>query len=152
MSVAYYWRTYDDAALLVLLLGFLGIIQIFLSFSAAFTLYIVSPLVLAFVPLGVVLVQATGSALLANTLHLMLISQRRHPHTTPSKPVRQYLLRFAILLLAAGLVLIVWGAVYILTIITPLVQVNLVKYIVGNTSGAIISLIFVQLVSYFFNR
>ncbi len=152
MSVAYYWRTSDDAALLVLLIGFLGVIQIFLSYSAAYTLYIVSPLILAFVPLGVVLVQATGSALLANTLHSILISQRRHPHATPSKPVRQYLLRFAIILLAAGFVLVIWGAVFAITMITPFVQVSLVKYIVGNTAGAIISLIFAELVGYLFKR
>ncbi|MFX1563531.1 MAG: hypothetical protein ACFFDP_09515 [Promethearchaeota archaeon] len=152
MSVAYYWRTVDDAALLILLLGFLGTIQIFLSYSAAYTLYIASPLILAFVPLGVVLVQATGSALLADTLHPLLLSQHRHPHTTPTQPLRQYFLRFAILLLAAGIILAVWGLVFFLTLASPLVPVNLVKYIVGNTSGAIISLIFVQLVIFFFKR
>lgn len=152
MSVAYYWRTPDDAALLLLLLGFLGTIQIFLSYAAAYTLNIASPLVLAFVPLGVVLVQTTGSALLANTLHSHLISQRPHPQKAPTRPLRQYLLRFAILLLAAGFVLAVWGIVYVLTIVSPLVQVNLVKYIVGNTSGAIISLIFIQLVGFVFRR
>ena len=155
MSSPYYWKTPEDAAFIMLLLGFLGIIQIFLSYAATtYPLYIASPVVLTLVPLGVVLAQTAGAAILASTLLPLIISIGRQPKSRSARPIRQYFLRFAIFLLAASIILGIWGLVYALWFLTtPFNQpAYLVKYILANTSGAIIPLIFSFIMNWLFKR
>jgi hypothetical protein len=145
MSVPYYyWKTPEDAAFLLLLLALLGLIQTGLSNAAAYTLYIASPIVLTLVPLGVVLAQAAAAAVLAGTLAPSLLPSQRPGVPAPSPSTRGYLRRFILVLLSAGVVLIIWGAVYALTFIaTPFNQPSLlVKYILANAGGALGALAF----------
>lgn len=153
MAQSYYWRTFEDAALLLLLLGILGVIQIVLSYVAYLTLRIASPLLLAFVPLGIVLAQATAAALLANILAPVLL-QPPQPHRPSPHPLRTYLLRFLVLLCAALIVLGIWDGFYGLYFITtPYNQPSyVVKYTVANTAGALIALIFSAFLDWLLTR
>ncbi len=152
MPPTYYWKTPEDAAFLFLILGCLGIIQIYLSYLAAYTLFIPSPLVLAFVPLGVVLAQATSAAVLANVLARWFLPQRRQRQSRAPRPIREYLRRFMVLLLAMFIVLAIWGGFYgfYLYLTHTALVANLVRYIIGNTAGAILALVFATIFDWLF--
>jgi len=154
MSNAYYWKTPEDAAFLILLLALLGLIQTALSYSAAYTLYIASPIVLTLVPLGVVLAQATGAVVLAGAIAPWLIPSQRAGVPASGRPPRRYQHRFAIFLLSAGVVLGIWGGVYALAFIaTPFnLPSYLVKYILANAGGAITALAFTVLMDWLLKR
>jgi hypothetical protein len=154
MSTAYYWKTPEDAAFLMLLLALLGLIQIGLSYFAAYTLYIASPIVLTLVPLGVVLAQATGAVVLAGAIAPWLIPPQRAGVPALGRPTRRYLRRFAIFLLSAVVVLAIWAGVYALAFIaTPFnLPPYLVKYILANAGGAITALAFTGLMDWLLKR
>lgn len=154
MSVAYYWKTLEDAAFLMLLLALLGLIQAGLSYAAVYTLYIASPIVLTLVPLGVVLAQAAGAAVLAGAIAPWLVPAQRPGVSAPGRSTRRYLRRFTILLVSAGVVLGIWGGVYALAFVaTPFnLPPYLVKYILANGGGAISALAFSVLVDWVLKR
>ncbi len=154
MSVVYYWKTSEGLTYLFTLLGLCGLVQVVLSFLAANVLHIASPIVLILVPLGVVLVQVGSSAALAETISSSRTSQRRQTQTPTTNPKLQFLRAFAILFVAAAIVLAVWGLVYILWFtVTPITQPSyLVKYILANTSGALLALFLTILVEWLFKR
>jgi len=154
MSNAYYWKAPEDAAFLMLLLALLGLIQTGLSYSAAYTLYIASPIVLTLVPLGVVLAQATGAVVLAGAIAPWLTPQQRAGVPASGRPTRRYLRRFTIFLLSAVVVLSIWAGVYALAFIaTPFnLPPYLVKYILANAGGAITALAFTVLMDWLLKR
>jgi len=154
MSTAYYWKTSEDAAFLMLLLALLGLIQTGLSYFAAYTLDIASPIVLTLVPLGVVLAQATGAVVLAGAIAPSLIQVQRTGAPAPGRPSRRYLRRFTVFLLSAGVVLGIWAGVYALAFIaTPFnLPPYLVKYILANAGGAICALAVTVLVDWLLKR
>jgi hypothetical protein len=154
MSVAYYWKTPEDAALLLLLLALLGLIQTGFSYVVANTLYIASLIVLTLVPLGVVLAQAAAAAVLAGAIAPWLMPTQRPGVSAPSRPVRTYLRRFTIFLLSAGVVLIIWGGVYAFAFVaTPFNQpAYLVKYILANAGGALVALAFSVVANWLLKR
>jgi hypothetical protein len=154
MSQAYYWKTLDDGALLLIVLGIFGIVQVYLSFVGAFVYYIISSLVLTLVPLGVVLVQGAATAILAE-----LFGSRFFPYKVPrgapsASPSRLYLRRFAIMLFTAIIVLGFWALCYFLLFTyTPYASVAyLVGYIIANVAAAIITLIIAILLEFLFSR
>jgi hypothetical protein len=154
MSVVYYWKTSEGLTYLFTILGLCALIQLVLSYMAAHVLYIASPIVLTLVPLGVVLVQVCGSVLLAETISSFRTPQRRQTQAPISSPGLQFLRGFAIVFVAAALVLAIWGLVYILWFFaTPITQPPyLVKYILANTSGAIGALIIAIIAEALFKR
>lgn len=139
MPQIYHWRTLEDGALLLTILGLLSAVQIVLSYYAAFAYMIISTVVLAFVPLGIVLVQTTAVLLLAEVIGSRLFQERRQPGTV---------------LLSTGIVLGLWGSFYTLIFyFSPFTQIAyLVGYIVANTAGALITLILVVLIEWLFKR
>ncbi|MFX1474013.1 MAG: hypothetical protein ACFFCO_00870 [Promethearchaeota archaeon] len=154
MSVTYYWKTSEGLTYIFTILGLCGLVQLVLSYMAASILYIASPIVLTLVPLGVVLVQVCASVLLAETISSFRTSRRRQTQASTPGPGLQFLRGFATIFVAAALVLGIWGLVYTLWFFaTPITQPPyLIKYILGNTSGAIIALTLVIVVEWLFKR
>jgi hypothetical protein len=154
MSQIYYWNTPEHGALLLIILGLFGAIQIFLSFAGAFIYWIISPIVLTLVPLGVVLAQGTATAVLANLLAVRVFPYRPKRGLSPLSPLRIYLRGFAIILLATGLILGIWGGFYALIFFySPWTQIAyMVGYIIANTASAIIALTLVTLLDWLFRR
>jgi hypothetical protein len=153
MSVVYYWKTSEGLTYIFALLGLCGLVQVVLSFLAAHSLHIASPIVLTLVPLGVVLAQVASTVVLAETISSRTPGRRQAP--TPVKTPRlQFLRGFATFFIAAAVVLAVWGLIYLLWfILTPITQpAYLVKYILANTTGAILSLSLVIVIEWFFKR
>lgn len=154
MSQVYYWRTLDHGAFLLIVLGLLGAVQIFLSFLGAFSYSIISPVLLAFVPLGVILVQAAATAILAEFLGSRVFPQRQPRGVPAPTPTRQYVRQFAIVLLAMLLVLGIWAGFYALIFIyspwTPLAY--FLGYTIANTAGALIALTLVVLIEWLLGR
>ena len=153
MSIVYYWKTSEGLTYLFVLLGLCGLVQVVLSFLAANALYIASPIVLTLVPLGVVLAQVASTVVLAETIAYRS-PRSRQTQTPPKSPRFQFLSGFAILFIAAAVVLAVWGLIYILWFIaTPITQpASLVKYILANTTGAILALFLVIVIEWLFKR
>ncbi|MFX1405129.1 MAG: hypothetical protein ACFE9D_11785, partial [Promethearchaeota archaeon] len=143
MSQAYYWKTLDDGGLLIIALGIFGLVQVYLSYLGAFIYSIISSIVLILVPLGVVLVQGTATAILAELLSSRFFSYQVPRGTPSASPRRLYLRRFAILLLALLLVLGVWALGYfVLFTYSPFARIAyLVGYIIANVAAALIILI-----------
>ncbi|MFW9985252.1 MAG: hypothetical protein ACFFDJ_01660 [Candidatus Odinarchaeota archaeon] len=154
MSQVYYWNTPEHGALLLLVLGFLGAIQIFLSFTGTFVYLIVSPIVLTLVPLGVVLAQGAATAVLANLFEVRVFPHQPQRGVAPLSPIRIYLRGFALVLLAMVFVLGIWGGFYVLIFFfSPWTQIAyVVAYIIANTAGAIIALTLVTLFDWLFRR
>ncbi|MFX1540468.1 MAG: hypothetical protein ACFFBX_06830 [Promethearchaeota archaeon] len=154
MSQVYYWNTPEHGALLLLVLGFLGAIQIFLSFTGTFVYLIVSPIVLTLVPLGVVLAQGAATAVLANLFAVRVFPHQPQRGVAPLSPIRIYLRGFALVLLAMVFVLGIWGGFYVLIFFfSPWTQIAyVVAYIIANTAGAIIALTLVTLFDWLFRR
>ena len=154
MSTVYYWRTSEGLTYLFILLGFCGLVQVVLSYWAANTLYIASPILLTLVPLGVVLAQVGSSVVLAETIATFRTTRRRQPQPSITNPRFQFLSGFATLFVAAAIVLAVWGGVYLFWFFaTPFNQpAYMVKYVLANTSGAVIALVLVILVEWLFKR
>ena len=153
MSQAFYWRKLDDGALLILAIAIFGIVQIYLSYLGAFVYLIISSLVLTLVPLGVVLVQAAATALLAELLGSRFFPYQVPRGTPPASPTRLYLRRFAIVLIATLIVLGLWAGFYYLlfnfSVFTQIAYV--VGYIVSNAGAALIALILISVLDYFLN-
>jgi hypothetical protein len=154
MSQAYYWKTLDDGALLLIVLGIFGIVQVYLSFVGAFLYQIISSLVLTLVPLGVILVQGAATAILAE-----LFGSRFFPYKVPrgtpsASPSRLYLRRFVIVLFATIIVFGLWGLCYFLLFTyAPYAQIAyLVGYIIANVAAALITLIIAVLMEFLFSR
>ncbi|MFX1577709.1 MAG: hypothetical protein ACFFCF_11140 [Promethearchaeota archaeon] len=154
MSQAFYWKNLDDGALLLLVLAIFGAVQIYLSYIGAFVFLIISSLVLTLVPLGVVLVQATATVILAE-----LLGSRFFPYESPRgtpavSATRLYLRRFAIVLLALLIILGLWaGFFYLLFTFSPYSQIAyLVGYIASNVGAALITLVLTVLVDYLLGR
>ena len=152
MSQAYFWNTIEDGAFLLIVIGIFGALQIFLSYAGAFVYLITSVIVLAIVPLGVVLAQATATAVLANLLALRVFPYRQRRGVPEPSPLRKYLRRFAIFLLAFLVILAIWGSFYVLIFFyAPWTQIAyLTGYVVANTAGALIALILVVLFDWLF--
>ncbi|MFX0169982.1 MAG: hypothetical protein ACFE89_11585 [Candidatus Hodarchaeota archaeon] len=142
MSQAYFWNTVEDGAFLLIVFGLFGALQIFLSYTGAYIYFIVSPILLAMVPLGVVLAQATATAVLANFFAVRIFPYRPRRGVPEPSPLRQYLRRFGIFLLAFLVILIIWAGFYVLIFFySPWAQLAyLVGYIIANTAGALIAL------------
>ena len=151
MSQAFYWRKLDDGALLLIAMALFGIVQIYLSYVGAYVYLIISSLVLTLVPLGVVLVQATATALLAELLGTRFFSYHTPRGTPPASPTHLYLRRFVILLLATLIVLGLWaGFYYLIFTYSPFTQIAyLVGYIISNVSAGLIALIIIYVLDYF---
>lgn len=154
MSQTYFWQKLEDGAMLLIAMGLFGIIQIYLSYVGAFTYLIISPLVLAFVPLGVVLAQATATAVFAELLGTRFFPYRPQRGVPEPSASQQYLRRFGIFLLAFLIVLAIWvGFYYLIFFYSPWTQLAyLVGYIVGNTAGALIALTLGALLDWLFLR
>ena len=152
MSQAYFWNTIEDGAFILIVLGLFGALQIFLSYTGAYVYFIASVLLLALVPLGVVLAQATATAVLANLLAVRVFPYRQRRGVPEPSPLRQYFRRFAIFLLAFLIVLGVWVGFYALFFFySPWTQLAyLVGYIVANTAGSLIALTLVVLFDWLF--
>ncbi len=151
MSQVFYWKNLDDGALLLITIAIFGIVQIYLSYIIASVYLVISTIVLTLVPLGVVLVLATATALLAE-----LFGSRFFPyHVTrgapAASPTRLYLRRFAMVLLAVLIVLGIWaGCYYLIFTYAPFSRVAyLVGYIIANVVAALIALIIIFLLGYF---
>jgi hypothetical protein len=154
MSQAYYWRTREDAALLVIALGLFGVVQIILSYVMAMVYWIISPVVLSLVPFGVILAQGATVAVLANFLAVRVFPRRVQRGVPQPTPVRQYSRRFAISLLAIALVLGIWGGIFALIwFFSAWTQIAyLVGYLIANTAGALTALSLVALIDWLFLR
>jgi len=154
MSQAYYWKTLDDGALLLIALGIFGLVQVYLSFLGAYIYSIISSIVLTLIPLGVVLVQAAATALLAELLGSRLFPYQVPRGTPSASPRRLYLRRFAILLLAMFIVLGIWTLGYFLLFtFSPFARIAyLVGYIIANVAAALIPLILAILMDFLFGR
>ncbi len=154
MSVVYYWKTSEGFAYLFVILGLFGLVQVVMSYLAVNALHIASPIVLTLVPLGVILAQVAGSVVLAETISSLRTPKRRQTQAPTESPSFQFLRGFATLFVAAVLVLAVWGLVYLLWFFaTPITQPSyLVKYILANTSGALLAIFLVILVEWLFKR
>lgn len=154
MSQAYYWRTREDAALLVIALGLFGVVQIILSYVMAMSYLIISPLVLSFAPFGVILAQGATVAVLANLLAIRVFPHRVQRGVPQPTPARQYLRRFAISILSVAIVLGIWGGIFALIwFFSAWTQIAyLVGYLIANTAGAITALSLVALFDWLFLR
>jgi len=154
MSTIYHWKTPEDAAFLFLILGIFGLVQIPLSYAAAYVLSIASPIVLTLVPLGVVLVQATGTALLAEAIASRRLQLPRHPSPARPTPLRQYLNRLAVFLASALIILSIWALIYTIwfTLIPPNQPAHLVKYILAQNTGALTSLLTAVILEWLLKR
>ncbi|MFW9935526.1 MAG: hypothetical protein ACFFDU_08525 [Candidatus Thorarchaeota archaeon] len=154
MSQAFYWKNLDDGALLLLVLAIFGIVQVYLSYIGAYVFLIISSLVLTLIPLGVVLVQATATAILAELLGSRFFPYESPRGTPAASATRLYLRRFAIVLLALLIILGLWaGFYYLLITFSPYSQIAyLVGYITANVGGALITLVLVVLVDYLLSR
>ncbi len=154
MSQVYYWNTPEHGALLLIILGLFGAIQIFLSFAGVFIYLIVSPIVLTLVPLGVVLAQGAATAVLANLFAVRVFPYQPQRGSTPLSSLRVYLRGFALILLAMVIILGIWGGFYVLIFFfSPWTQIAyVVAYIIGNTASAIIALTLVTLLDWLFRR
>jgi hypothetical protein len=154
MSQAYYWKTLDDGALLLIALGIFGLVQVYLSFLGAFFYSIISSLVLTLVPLGVVLVHGAATAILAELLGSRLFPYHTPRGTPSASPTRLYLRRFAILLLAVVIVLGTWALGYFLIFtFSPYAFIAyLVGYIIANVAAALLALILVMVLDFLFSR
>lgn len=154
MSQAYYWRTREDAALLVIALGLFGVVQIILSYVMAMVYFIISPIVLSFVPLGVILAQGATVAVLANFLAVRVFPRREQRGVPQPTPTRQYTRLFALSLLAVAIVLGIWGGIFALIWFSSAwTQIAyLIGYLIANTAGAITALSLVTLIDWLFNR
>ena len=153
MSVVYYWKTSEGLTYLFVLLGLCGLVQVVLSFLAANVLHIASPIILILVPIGVVLAQVASTVILAETISSR--TPRSGQTQTPSVTPRfQFLSGFATLFAAAAIVLAVWGLIYLVWFIaTPITQpAYMVKYILANTTGAILALFLVIVIEWLFKR
>jgi len=150
MSQAFFWKKLDDGALLLIVIAIFGLVQIYLSYISAFVHLIISSLVLTLVPLGVVLVQATATAVFAELLGSRFFPYRTHRGTPPASPIRLYLRRFAIALFATLIVLGMWAAFYyLLFTYAPFTHIAyLVGYIVSNVAAALITLTLIVLIDY----
>jgi hypothetical protein len=153
-AAAYYWKTPEDAGILLLLLALLGLVQVGLSNAAVNTLLIASPIVLTLVPLGVVLAQAAGATVLAGALAPWLIPSGRPGVSAPSGARRRSSRHFMIALLSTGIILGIWGGVYALAFVsTPSnLPAYLVKYILANAGGAISALALSVLMEWLLKR
>ena len=154
MSQVYYWRTREDAALLVIALGLFGAVQIILSYVMAMVYWIISPVVLSFVPFGVILAQGVTVAVLANFLAVRVFPRREQRGVPQPAPTRQYTRRLAISLLAAAIVLGIWGGIFALIwFFSAWTQLAyLVGYLIANTAGAITALSLFAFIDWLFNR
>ena len=154
MSQAYYWRTREDAALLVIALGLFGVVQIILSYVMAMVYLIISPVVLSIVPFGVILAQGGTVAVLANLLAVRVFPYRVQRGVPQPTPVRQYSRRFAISLLAVAIVMGIWGGIFALIwYFSAWTQIAyLIGYLIGNTAGALTALSLVTLFDWLFLR
>ncbi len=150
MSQAFYWKKLDDGALLIIAIAIFGLVQIYLSYLGAYVYLIISSLVLTLIPLGVVLVQATATALLAELLGSRFFRYHTPRGTPPASSIRLYLRRFAIVLLAILIVLGIWaGCFYLLFTYSAFTQIAyIVGYIVSNVGAALIVLILVYVLDY----
>ncbi len=154
MSQAYYWRTREDAALLVIALGLFGIVQTILSYVMAMVYWIISPIVLSFVPFGVILAQGATVAVLANLLAVRVFPRRVQRGVPQPAPTRQYSRRFTISLLAVAIVLGIWGGIFVLIwFFSAWTQISyFVGYLIANTAGALTALSLVALFDWLFLR
>jgi hypothetical protein len=153
MSQAFYWKKLDDGALLLIAMATFGIVQIYLSYIGVYVYLIISSLVLTLVPLGVVLVQATTTALLAELLGSRVFPYQATRGTPGASPSRLYLRRFAIALFATFLVLGMWAGFYFLIFTyAPYSHIAyIVGYIISNVAAALIGLILVFLADFLLN-
>ena len=152
MSQAFYWKKLDDGALLLIAIAIFGAVQIYLSYLAAFVFLVLSPLILTLVPLGVVLTQATATAILAELLGSRFFPYRAPRGAPVASSTRLYLRRFAIALLATLIVLGIWaGIYYVIFNFSNFTQIAyIVGYIVANVAAALIPLILIVVVDFLF--
>ncbi|MFX1566308.1 MAG: hypothetical protein ACFFCH_09985 [Promethearchaeota archaeon] len=150
MSPVFYWKKLDDGALLILAMAIFGAVQVYLSYLGAMVFLIISSLVLTLVPLGVVLVLATATALLAELMGSRFFPYHAPRGTPPAGPTRLYLRQLGIVMFATALVLGLWAVFYYLIFtFSPFTHLAyLVGYIVSNVAAALIALILITLLDF----
>jgi hypothetical protein len=150
MSPAFYWKKLDDGALLILAMAIFGAVQVSLSYLGATLYLIISSLVLTLVPLGVVLVLATATALLAELLGSRFFPYHAPRGTPAATPTRLYLRQLGIVLFATFIVFGLWAVFYyLLFIYSFFTQIAyLVGYIVANVAAALIALTLITLLDF----
>ncbi len=153
MSQAFYWKKLDDGALLLIVMAIFGVVQIYLSYLAAFVYLVLSALVLTLVPLGVVLTQAAATAILAELLGSRFFPYRAPRGAPAASSTRLYMRRFAIALLAALIVLGIWAGIYYLIFtFSYFTQIAyIVGYIIANVAGALLPLTLIVVVDFLFS-